>query len=125
MRRGEMIGRVPFSAMPTPIASGDKSGPPEEAGCLQGPMSISWLAAAARLPGKSLHVGVALWYAARLHPSGVVPLSNLAARMFGLDRNAKYRALACLERAGLVSVERKLGRSPIVTLLRKPIEDNG
>jgi hypothetical protein len=41
----------------------------------------------------------------------------LAGGRFGLDRNAKYRALTWLEDAGLVSVERKLGRAPVVTIL--------
>jgi DNA-binding transcriptional ArsR family regulator len=46
-----------------------------------------------------------------------VELSNIATLEFGLDRNAKYRTLAWLERAGLVRVERRRGRSPVVTLL--------
>jgi len=79
---------------------------------------LAWLEAAARLPGKSLHAGVALWYAAGLSRSSAVRLSNIAGEAFGLDRNAKYRALVWLEGAGLVKVERKLGRAPIVTILR-------
>jgi hypothetical protein len=43
-------------------------------------------------------------------------LSNIASQRFGIDRNAKYRALIWLERAGLVSVERGLGRAPMVTI---------
>jgi len=46
-----------------------------------------------------------------------VVLGNLACQRFGLNRNAKYRALRSLENAGLVDVERKLGRSPVVTIL--------
>lgn len=84
---------------------------------LKGPISLAWLQAAARLPGKSLHAGVALWYAAGLTRSQSVPLSNLSGGKFGLDRNAKYRALSWLERGGLIRVERKLGRAPIVTIL--------
>jgi hypothetical protein len=80
-------------------------------------MSLDWLSAAARLPGKSLHVGVALWHASDRDHSRVVLLGNAAAQRFGLDRNAKYRALAWLEQAGLVAVERKLGRPLIITLL--------
>jgi hypothetical protein len=84
---------------------------------LRGPIPLDWLSAAAWLPGKSLHVGVALWLEAGLRNSAVVPLSNLTGRHFGLDRNAKYRGLDWLEQAGLISVERKLGRAPIVTIL--------
>lgn len=86
-------------------------------GFLKGPVPLSWLEAAARLPGKSLHAGIALWYAAGILRSANVPLSNMSGHRFGCDRNAKYRALAWLEGAGLVKVERKLGRAPVVTIL--------
>lgn len=84
---------------------------------LKGPVPLAWLESAARLPGKSLHIGVVLWYVSGLTRSPSVPLSNIAGEKFGLDRNAKYRALAWLEGAGLVRVERKLGRAPVVTIL--------
>ena len=86
-------------------------------GFLKGPIPLDWLEIAALLPGKSLHAGIALWYAAGLTRSGSIPLSNLSGHRFGCDRNAKYRALAWLEGAGLVKVDRKLGRAPMVTLL--------
>jgi ABC-type metal ion transport system substrate-binding protein len=35
---------------------------------------------------------------------------------FGIDRNAKYRALRLLEDAGLIAIKRKLGQSPLVTI---------
>jgi hypothetical protein len=84
---------------------------------LKGPIPLDWLSTAARLPGKSLHVAIAIWFTASLAKSATVPLSNIAGLPFGLDRNAKYRALQWLEEAGLISVERKLGRAPVVTLL--------
>ena len=86
-------------------------------GFLKGPIPLGWLEVASRLPGKSLHAGLALWYAAGLTRSASVPLSNISGIRFGLDRNAKYRALLWLEGAGLVRVERKLGRAPVVTIL--------
>ena len=88
---------------------------------LRGPIPLEWLSAAARLPGKSLHVGIALWFMGGLQKSRTVPVSNITSLRFGLDRNAKYRALAWLEGAGLVAVERKLGRTPIVTINHAPL----
>jgi hypothetical protein len=103
------------------VSSGPrKSRPPRHVrgeGFLKGPIPLVWLETAARLPGKSLHTGIALWYAAGLNRSASIPLSNLSGHRFGCDRNAKYRALTWLEGAGLVQVERKLGRAPIVTIL--------
>jgi len=70
----------------------------------------------ALLPGKSLHLALALCLLARTQGTCEVALSNSACRQFAIDRNAKYRALNCLEKAGLIQVKRKLGRSPLVTI---------
>ncbi len=84
---------------------------------LKGPIPLDWLELAAHLPGRSLHVGVSLWFLGGVHRSRVIPLSNHTSRRFGLDRNSKYRGLEWLEQAGLISVQRKMGRAPIVTIL--------
>ena len=76
-----------------------------------------WLERAAKLPGKSMQAAVVLQLIATAQETHRVVLGNLACQRFGLNRNAKYRALRSLENAGLVDVERKLGRSPIVTIL--------
>jgi hypothetical protein len=46
-----------------------------------------------------------------------VPLTNVALRSVGINRCAKLRALRQLEEAGLVQVEWRGRRSPLVTLL--------
>jgi len=84
---------------------------------LVGPIPLRWLETAARLPGKSLHTGIALWFAAGEAKSAMVPLSNISGCRFGLERNSKYRALDWLEGAGLISVERRPGKTPLVTIL--------
>jgi len=84
---------------------------------LKGPIPLDWLALAARLPGRSLHVAILLWYAAGLQKTATVSLSNTLAQRFGIERNAKYRALRWLEHEGLVSVENNAGQAPRVTLL--------
>jgi DNA-binding transcriptional ArsR family regulator len=78
---------------------------------------LDWLMMAAQLPGRSLHVAVALWAVGELQNTRVVALTNITSLRFGLDRNTKYRALAWLEEAGLISVERKAGRAPMATIL--------
>jgi DNA-binding transcriptional ArsR family regulator len=84
---------------------------------LKGPVPMSWLAAAARLPGKALAVGIALWRLAGATKSQTILLSTTEVVPLGVDRNAKSRALRVLEQAGLVSVERRPGRLPRVTIL--------
>jgi len=48
-----------------------------------------------------------------------VALPNKQLSAFGVDRDAKRRGLAALEAAGLVTVERKPGRNPIVTIVEQ------
>lgn len=86
-------------------------------GCFLAKAQRDWLTIAAQLPGKSLHLATVLQSLARAQNIERVLLSNLACQEFGIDRNAKYRALAWLESAGLIAVERKLGRSPLVIIL--------
>ena len=89
---------------------------------LRGPIPLNWLSRAAMLPGRSLHVAIAVWFMSGLKKTRIVPISNITALQFGLDRNAKYRGLEWLEDAELISVERRAGRAPIVTILESPGE---
>src|SRR5689334_1753578 len=84
---------------------------------LKGPISMPWLEKAARLPGRALHVALALRHQSALKRSQTVTLPNRQLAEFGLDRDAKRRGLAALENARLVIVERKPGRNPIVTIV--------
>src|SRR5271166_4644456 len=43
---------------------------------IKGPIPLAWITAAAMLPGKSLHAGLALWYLAGLKKTRTVPLGN-------------------------------------------------
>jgi hypothetical protein len=47
----------------------------------------------------------------------VITLSTIILEGEGVDRRAKWRALAELERVGLVQVERRDRKSPLVTLV--------
>lgn len=84
---------------------------------LKGPIDWDWLAAAGRLPGKALHVAIALRLLCALRRSNTVPLSSDRLLELGVRRHAGYRALVCLEQAGLVQVTRHSGRQPRVTVL--------
>ena len=84
---------------------------------VKGPIDWSWLAAAARLPGKALHVAMTLRLLAGMQNAGSVALSSARLQDAGVDRHAAYRALRHLEQAGLVAVVRRRGRQPRVTIL--------
>lgn len=82
---------------------------------VRGPLSLVWLAQAARLPGRALHVALWLLYRSGLQRSQTVKLTGMA--LFGVTRWACQRGLKQLEVANLVAVERRTGKAPLVTLL--------
>jgi len=86
-------------------------------GFVKGPIPLAWIIQAASLPGKTLQVGVALWYLAGLKKSRSVTLDSKTLNLMSVSRDAKSDALRRLEKAGLVTVERRSGRLPIVSLL--------
>jgi len=83
---------------------------------IKGPIPLGWIMKAASVEGKTLHVALVLWFLAGLKRSLKVTVSQSKLRLFGVSRQASYRALFRLEGAGLVSVERHRGRNPIVTI---------
>lgn len=84
---------------------------------IKGPIPLGWIGKAAHLPGKTLHVALALQYLAGLTKSDTVRLSAKTLDVMGVARNAKADALARLQQAGLISVHQLPGRAPVVTLL--------
>ena len=89
---------------------------------LKGPVPLAWLQIASKASGKALHVGVALWYLSGLNRSKTVRLTRSVLQPFGVLRDSARRGLTQLENAGLVSAERRAGRSPRVTILDFPKE---
>jgi hypothetical protein len=90
---------------------------------VKGPIPMHWLNIAAALPGKSLHIGIWLWYLAGVARSKEVVVSNYRLAPWGISRHQKARGLSALERAGLVKVKRGAGRNPRVLILEAPLHD--
>ena len=84
---------------------------------IKGPIPLDWMIIAASLPGSAVKIALALWFLAGLTNSGTVKLSNKLANKLGVSRKAKYLALKHLTNAGLITVKKKLGCSPQVTIL--------
>jgi len=84
---------------------------------LKGPIPGVWLTRAAELSGRTLRVGLALWYLAGVKKSRTVKPTWDTWQRFGLSPDAGRRGLTALESAGLVFVDRHRGRCPKVTIL--------
>ena len=107
-----MTGEGSDLGVPAPVSAGRRPGL-----FLRGPLDWAWLARCARLPGRALHVGLALWLEAGLRRSSTIALRPKHRDALGVDRHAARRALLEMEAAGLVRVARAPGRAPTVTLL--------
>jgi len=84
---------------------------------IKGPIPLGWISGAAHLPGKTLHVALALQYLAGLTKSNTVKLPAKTLEVMGVARGAKADALARLQQARLISIDQLPGRAPVVTLL--------
>lgn len=86
---------------------------------LRGPIPLAWLQrAAATRSSSSLKVGLVLYYLAGMRKSqqGIV-VTVKRCEPWGLQRKAVKFGLDELERAGLVQVDRSIGRAPRVDIL--------
>ena len=111
--------RLDTSLFPTPLARSVRSVPRHRQGerFLRGPVPWAWLEAAARQPGKTLHVGVVLWLLVGMKRSACVTLNLSRLGALGVSRYAASRGLKALRAARLVKFEGRLGRVARVTVL--------
>jgi hypothetical protein len=66
--------------------------------------------------GRTYFVALQLLWLHWRHNGGAVKFANRALTGSGMDRHTKYRALDELERRGLISVDRRARKSPLVRL---------
>ncbi len=87
---------------------------------LKGPIPLTALQHAAQMPGKTLALYLAIRHRADLTSTSTVSLPASYLNAWGIDKDAKRRAIASLEQAGLIeTTERRAGRSVKVTIAVK------
>jgi hypothetical protein len=84
---------------------------------LKGPIPMAWLNAAAKLPGKTLNVGIAIWWLAGMSKTSAFKITSKALDQLGVSRDAASDALKRLEESGLILVKRSPGQRPTVQIL--------
>ena len=87
---------------------------------ITGPIDVPWVCSASRLGVKALLVGLALWHLKGLRKADTFVVSNLMVRDWSIEPDAKRRGLRALEMAGLIRVQRRGKRSPLVTIVLGP-----
>jgi hypothetical protein len=84
---------------------------------LKGPIPMAWLNAAAKLPGKTLNLGLAIWWLAGMAKTKTFKLTGKALGQLGVSRDAASSALKRLEARRLIRVQRSPGQRPTVEIL--------
>ena len=86
---------------------------------IPGPVYLDPLISASKLRGKSLCFWLLILYRLGVERTAEVEIRPGMLARFGIGRRSGYRALNALETAGLVSVERHRGRSPVVSIKQR------
>jgi hypothetical protein len=89
---------------------------------LKGPIPLTWLVPACRLSGRTLALALALWFQAGRRKRREVNLSGPILKRFNVTRKSLYRGLKALQAASLVSVVKRPGKNPTVTILDPPTD---
>jgi hypothetical protein len=89
---------------------------------LKGPIPMAWLNAAAKLPGKAINLGIAVWWLHGMAKTKTFKLTGKALDQLGVSRDAASSALKRLEAQGLIRVQRSPGQRPTVEIL--PVASN-
>lgn len=113
-------GRKPRIAITTPPPRPDH--PTRRHAPLRGPIPWAWWHRASHLPAPALRVAIVCWWIAGRERSAEIVLDLGAWSALNLSQPAASRGLVALESAGLVSVARRPGLSPVVTIL-EPTSD--
>lgn len=108
---------VPVKRLQLDVTTGKLVESPKAAHFLRGPIPLDWLGSAASLPGKTPHVGIALWWLHGMAKDKPFKLTQKALQTLNVERDAASAALARLEQAGLICVARKPGQRPTVALV--------
>lgn len=84
---------------------------------VKGPISLLWISKAARLPGRTFHTALALWHIHCLKKSASIKMQSRFRQIFGISEESYSKSLKRLEEAGLVTIKRRPGQTPSVTLI--------
>ena len=108
---------IPVKRVRLDSSSGQYIDAPMSVPFLKGPIPMAWLNMAARLPGKTLNVGIAIWWLAGMSKTTAFKLTGKSLSQLGVSRDAASDGLKRLEDNGLILVKRSSGQRPIVEIV--------
>ena len=108
---------IPVKRVRLDSSSGQYIDAPMSVPFIRGPIPLAWLNAAAKLPGKTLNVGLAIWWLAGMSKTIAFKITGKALDQLGVSRDAASDGLKRLEDNGLILVKRSPGQRPTVQIL--------
>ena len=108
---------IPVKRVRLDSSTGKYIGAPLTVPFLKGPIPMAWLNEAAKLPGKAINLGIAIWWLAGMAQTKTFKLTGKALDQLGVSRDAAADALKRLEARGLIRVQRSPGQRPTVEIL--------
>ena len=83
---------------------------------IKGPIPFKWIQTASCLGANEARLSWLLWFMHGINKGSTFTISNKRAKEFGIERRQKLRALSSLKKAGLISIEWRLGKSQKITI---------
>jgi hypothetical protein len=108
---------IPVKRIKYDSPSGSYIDAPMSVPFLKGPIPMAWLNMAAKLPGKTLNVGIAIWWLAGMSKTSAFKITSKALDQLGVSRDAASDGLKRLEEHGLILVKRAPGQRPTVEIV--------
>jgi DNA-binding transcriptional ArsR family regulator len=108
---------IPVKRIRQDSSTGEYIEAPLSATFLKGPIPMAWLNEAAKLPGKAINLGIAIWWLNGMAKSKPFKLTGKALGLLRVSRDAASSALKRLEAQGLIRVQRFPGQRPTVEIL--------
>ena len=108
---------IPVKRVRLDSSTGKYIGAPLTAPFLKGPIPMAWLNEAAKLPGKAINLGIAIWWLDGMAKTKTFKLTGKALDQLDISRDAAADALKRLEGRGLIRVQRAPGQRPTVEIL--------
>ena len=94
---------------------------------VRGPLPLKWFQRASTISRTAAVVGLIIWrivyqkklwgYDSQRRTSGHIKVTNQTCKKWGVCGNSKNAALRLMEKAGLIRLDLKRGRSPIVQII--------
>jgi hypothetical protein len=94
---------------------------------IRGPLPLKWFQKASNISRTAGVVGLIIWgiayqrklwgYDSQRRTSGHIKVTNQTCKKWGVCGNSKNTALRLMEKAGLIRLDLKRGRSPLVQII--------